>query len=193
MGARYEKYIPNLYLLTEITALRWTMINPDALDSGSMANAFLFTDSDVEAEQGISHQIGLVQSGGAAPSLADASTLLKMKVNLPGPEDSIRATRRMQAVYRAVLPVGHPLTNFLGQHHDVMRNFDPDWQHYNTHCPELRGLKGVYHLQWLSLKLNKYFTQHDHNYAVVTCPDPAAMIVDAIQEVNGNPTLPMFL
>ena len=98
MGARYEKYTPNLYLLTEVTALRWTMINPDALDSGSMANAFLFTDSDVEAEQGISRQIGFVQSGGAAPSLADASLLLKMKVKLPGPEDSIRAVRRMQGI-----------------------------------------------------------------------------------------------
>jgi len=62
MGAVYEKYLPNLYLLTEVTALRWTMVNPDALDSGSMANAFLFTDSDVEAEQGISRQIGLWNS-----------------------------------------------------------------------------------------------------------------------------------
>lgn len=181
MGAVYEKYIPNLYLLTEVTALRWTMVNPDALDSGSMANAFLFTDSDVEAEQGISRQIGFVQSGGAAPSLADAHTLLKSKVNLPGPDDSIRALRRMQAVYRAVLPVGHPLTNFLGQHYDVMRAFDPNWQNYATHVPELRSLKGVFHLQWLSLKLTKYFTQHDHNFVVVTCPDPTA-IVDSIQE-----------
>jgi hypothetical protein len=181
MGAVYEKYIPNLYLLTEVTALRWTMVNPDALESGSMANAFLFTDSDVEAEQGISRQIGFVQSGGAAPSLADAHTLLKSKVNLPGPDDSIRALRRMQAVYRAVLPVGHPLTNFLGQHYDVMRAFDPSWHNYATHVPELRGLKGVFHLQWLSLKLTKYFTQHDHNFNVITCPDPTA-IVDSIQE-----------
>jgi hypothetical protein len=181
MGAVYEKYIPNLYLLTEVTALRWTMVNSDALDSGSMANAFLFTDSDVEAEQGISRQIGFVQSGGAAPSLADAHTLLKSKVNLPGPDDSIRALRRMQAVYRAVLPVGHPLTNFLGSHHDIMRAFDPGWQNYATHAPELRSLKGVFHLQWLSLKLTKYFTQLDHNFNVVTCPDPTA-IVDAIED-----------
>ena len=180
MGAIYEKYMPNLYLLTEVTALRWTMINPDALDLGSMANAFLFTDSDVEAEQGISRQIGLVQSGGAAPSLADASSLLKSKVNLPGPDDSIRALRRMQAVYRAVLPVGHPLTNFLGLHYDVMQSFDPNWQNYATYVPELRSLKGVFHLQWLSLKLSKYFTRLDQNSPVPT-PDPNA-IVDSIQE-----------
>ena len=127
MGAVYEKYTPNLYLLTEVTALRWTMINSDALDSGSLGNAFLFTDSDVETEQGINRQIGFVQSGGAAPSLAKAQILLKMKVNMPGPDDSIRAVRRMQAVYRATLPVGGgpPAHEFLGQpsrYHESFRS-----------------------------------------------------------------------
>ena len=36
-------------------------------------------------------------------------------------------------------------------------------------------------MQWLSLKLTKYFTQLDYNFVVVTCPDPTA-IVDSIQE-----------
>ena len=74
------------------------MTNVDALESGSMGNAFLFTDTDVEEEQSISRQVGFVLAGAAAPSLADANTLLKMKVNLPGPEDSIRAVRRMQGI-----------------------------------------------------------------------------------------------
>ena len=181
MGATYENYSPNLFLLTELTALRWSMINPDALDTGSLGNAFLFTDSDIEAEQGISRQIGFVQSGGAAPSLADAQILLKMKINIPGPDDSIRAVRRLQAVYRAVLPVGHPLTNFLATHHDIMKNFDPNWQNYSTYVPRLQPLKGVFHLQWLSLKLTRYFTQLDHNYPVLTFPDPAE-IVNHIQD-----------
>ena len=60
MGEVYEKYTPNLYLLTEITALRCSMIHPDALESGSLRNTFLFTDSDVEAEQGLSRQIGIM-------------------------------------------------------------------------------------------------------------------------------------
>ena len=181
MGAMYETYTPNLYLLTEVTSLRWTMLNPDALDTGSLGNAFLFTDSDVEVEQGISRQIGFVQSGGAAPSLADAQILLKMKVNMPGPDDSIRAVRRMQAVYRAILPVGHPLTNFLATHHDIMKAFDPNWHNYTTYMPRLQPLKGVFHLQWLSLKLTRYFTQLDHNYPIVTFPDPAD-IVNHIQD-----------
>ncbi len=173
MGSMFERYIPTLGFLTNVTALCWTMNNPDALDSGSMANAFLFTDSDVEEEQSISRQIGFVHSGGAAPSLTDATILMKMKVNLPGPDDSIRAIRRMQAVYRAVLPTGHPLTNFLGHHYDIMRAFDPDWQNYSTHVPELHSLKGVYHLQWLSLKLSKYFANAstDTSHALTTYQD----------------------
>ena len=87
----------------------------------------------------------------------------------------------MQAVYQAILPVGHPLITFLGNHHDIMRAFDPNWQNYSTYVPGLRALKGVFHLQWLSLKLTRHFTQLDHNYPIVTFPDPAD-IVHYIQE-----------
>jgi len=157
------------------------MTNADALESGSMGNAFLFTDTDGEEEQSISRQVGFVLAGGAAPSLADANTLLKMKVNLPGHEDCIRAVRRMQAVYRAILPVHHPLLAFLNTHYEVMWAFDPGWQNYATHVPALRSLKGVYHLQWLSLKLSKYFTNLDLGTLHVAIPDPRE-IVEKIQE-----------
>ncbi|KAL3815966.1 hypothetical protein ACHAXA_008925 [Cyclostephanos tholiformis] len=187
MGATYEKYTPNLYLLTELISLRWPMLNPDALDSGALGNAFLFTDSDVESEQNISRQIGIITSGGAAPSLADAQQLLKMKLNLPGPDDSIRAVRRLHAVCHAVLPVAHPLTSFLGQHYAAMRSFDPGWQTYATPVAEYRSLKGVFHLQWLSLRLTKYFAQHDQNLPVVFAPDPNA-IIDSILEQKHGPT-----
>lgn len=189
MGAVYEKYTPNLFLLTELTSMRWTVVNPDALESGSLGNAFLFTDSDVEVEQGINRQVGFVQSGGAAPSLADAQLLLKMKINLPGPDDSLRAIRRMQAVYRAVLPVGHPLILFLGNHYDSMKAYDPGWHNYATHVPALRALKGVYHLQWMSLRLTKYFVQLDHGHAAVAPPDPFAIIDCILEQKQWEPNL----
>jgi hypothetical protein len=44
------------------------MLNPDALETGSLGNAFLFTDSDVETAQGINRQIDFIQQGGATPS-----------------------------------------------------------------------------------------------------------------------------
>lgn len=53
LGAIYEQFTPSLFLLTQITSLKWGMLNPDALDTGSLGNAFLFTDSDVEVAQSI--------------------------------------------------------------------------------------------------------------------------------------------
>ena len=112
-----------------------------------------------------------------------------MKVNLPGPEDSIRAVRRMQAVYRAILPVHHPLLAFLNTHYEVMRAFDPGWQNYATHVPALRSLKGVYHLQWLSLKLSKYFTNLDLGTLNVTIPDPREIVEKIHEQQQWEPNL----
>ncbi len=36
------------------------MLNPDALETGSLGNAFLFMDSDVEEIQGLSRQIEFI-------------------------------------------------------------------------------------------------------------------------------------
>ena len=40
------------------------MLNPDALESGSLGNAFLFMDLDVEMAQGVNRQIDFIQQGG---------------------------------------------------------------------------------------------------------------------------------
>ena len=48
LGAVYEQYTPSLFLLTQITSLKWGMINPDSFESGSLGIAFYFTDSNVE-------------------------------------------------------------------------------------------------------------------------------------------------
>ncbi|KAL3808781.1 hypothetical protein ACHAXA_011404 [Cyclostephanos tholiformis] len=181
LGAIYEQFTPSLFMLTQITSLKWGMLNPDALETGSLGNAYLFTDTDVELAQGVNRQIDFIQQGGATPSYADAQTLLKAKINLPGPDASVRCVLRMLAVYRALLPEGHRLISFLQQHHSLMNAYDPGWATYPTYIPHLRGLKGVYHLQWLSLKLTRYFGQLDRNMANVQVPDPHE-IIDHIQE-----------
>ncbi|KAL3826648.1 hypothetical protein ACHAXA_009089 [Cyclostephanos tholiformis] len=153
----------------------------DALESGSVGNVFLFTDSDVESAQGVNRQIDFIQQGGATPSYTDVQTLLKTKINLPGPNASVRCVLWMLAVYRMILPKGHRLITFLQQHHNLMNAYDPGWAMYPTYNPQLRGLKGVYHLQWLSLKLTRYFGQLDCNMVEVRAPDPHK-IIDHIQE-----------
>ncbi len=156
-----EEFTVNLNLVTHLTSLQWAMITPDSLETGCLENAFLFTDSDVEEHQQINKQLQLIQSGGTTPSLADAQSILKMKVNIPGADDSVRCILRMQAFFRAVLPIGHAITSFLAEHYQVMKAFDPGWAHHETSNPLLSPLKGVYHLQWLSLHLTQYFKSLD--------------------------------
>jgi hypothetical protein len=181
LGAIYEQFTPSLFLLTQVTVLKWGMLNPDALESGSLGNAFLFTDSDIKTAQSINRQINFIQQGSATPSYMDAQVLLKAKVNLPGPDASVQCVLRMLAVYQAILPVEHPLVLFLQQHYGFMNAYDPCWASYSTYVPQFRGLKGVYHLQWLSLKLTRYFGQIDQNLGAVRAPDPHK-IIDHIQE-----------
>ncbi len=181
LGAIYEQFTPSLFLLTQIMSMKWGMLNPDALESGSLGNAFLFTDSDVEVTQGINRQIDFIQQGGATPLYADAQILLKAKINLPGPDDSVQCILRMLAVYCLILPGGHPLVSFLQRHYGFMKAYDPGWATYPTYVPQFHGLKGVYHLQWLSLKLTHYFGQLNCNMADVQAPDPYE-IIDYIQE-----------
>jgi hypothetical protein len=146
LGAIYEQIAPSLFLLTQVTSLKWGMLNPNALETGSLGNAFLFTNSDIKTAQGINRQIDFIQQGGATPSYTDAQLLLKAKINLPGPEDSLRCILRMLMVFRAVLPHKHPLVSFLKEHYGYMKAYDPGWTTYPPHVAALRGLKGVYHL-----------------------------------------------
>ncbi len=112
----YEQFAPSFFLLTQVTSLKWGMLNPNALESGSLGNAFLFMDSDIKMAQGTNQQIEFIQQGRATPSYMDAQVLLKAKINLPGPDNSLQCVLCMLAVFCAVLPHGHPLVSFLHKH-----------------------------------------------------------------------------
>ena len=88
LGAVYEQFMVSLSMLTELASLCWVMINANALETGSLGNAFLFTDSNVEEMQELVRTINLIQTGGASPLLADTTTLLKMKITLPSATNS---------------------------------------------------------------------------------------------------------
>ena len=156
MGMQFEHHIPSLGFITDLLNMRWTSIN-ESVDTGSLANPYLFGDSNEEEAHNINRQIELINRGGAAPTLADTHALLKVKVILPGPNDSLRILRRMQCLLRVVLPTGHPLTVFLGHHYTVMKEFDPHWTNHMTYQPARFGLKGVLHLKYLSNKFNRFF------------------------------------
>ncbi len=184
-----EEFTVNLNLLTHLTSLQWAMITPNSLETGCLGNAFLFTDSNVEEHQRINKQLQLIQSGGATPFFLDAQSILKMKINLPGANDSVRCILCMQAFFQAVLPIGHPITSFLAEHYQVMKAFDPGWAHRETSNPLLSPLKGVYHLQWLSLCLMQYFKSLDHTEGLIPCPNPLDIVKKIQIQEKWEPNL----
>jgi hypothetical protein len=184
-----EEFTINLNLVTHLTSLQWAMITPNSLETGCLGNAFLFTDLDVEERQRINKQLQLIQTGGATPSLMDAQSILKMKVNLSGADDLVRCILRMQAFFRAVLPIGHPITSFLVEHYQVMKAFDPGWAHHETSKLLLSPLKGVYHLQWLSLCLKQYFKSLDRTEGPVSCPNPLDIVNKVQIQEKWEPNL----
>ena len=82
--------------LANLIMMNWAMITSDSLDTGSLGNAFMFSDSDVEKSHMLMKKLQLIQSGGAAPSLSDVDDIMKMKVNLPGEDESIRSIIRLE-------------------------------------------------------------------------------------------------
>lgn len=115
------------------------MLNPNVLKTGLLGNAFLFTDSDVETAQEINRLIDFIQQGGATPSYADAQLLLKVKINLPGPNDYLCCVLCMLAVFCAVLPHKHPLVAFLKEHYGYMKVYNPA----HPCCGAARAQRGV--------------------------------------------------
>ncbi len=184
-----EEFTVDLNLVTHLTSLQWAMIMPDSLETGCLGNAFLFTDLDVEECQRIKKQLQLIQSGGATPSLVDAKSILKMKVNLPGADDSVRCILRMQSFFCTILLICHPITSFLAEHYQVMKAFYPGWAYHKTSNPLLSPLKGVYHLQWLSLRLMQNFKSLDRTEGPVPCPDPLDIVNKVQVQEKWEPNL----
>lgn len=194
MGEAYlgESYCPTPRLLANLIAMMWAMVNPDALETGALGNAFLFGDLDVEQQQEIIAILDLVRSGGASPSLADSQELLKLKINLPTENGSLRCVRRMEALFRAVLPVGHPALAFVSAHYKSMKGAEHMWQSHVPSNPMTKPAKGALHLLWLSTRLTKYFRKQATTDDQVALEDPEG-IMDKIDlgdrwEPNLSPT-----
>lgn len=164
--------------LANLIMMSWAMLTSDSLDTGSLGNAFMFGDSDVEKSHMLMKKMQLIQSGGAAPSLSDVDEIMKMKVNLPGEEESIRSIVRLEGVLRAVLPIGHPATAWVAAHHKTMKDFEHDWQ--NHVMDGNLGLKGVCHLKWVSARLTQYWRKQAQTAVPVVLPSPSE-IVDKIE------------
>ena len=101
---------------------------------------------------------------------------MKVKTNLPDEEGSLRCVHWAETVFRAVLRIGHPTTSFISQHYRAMEAYDPGWCSHIILNPLTRLLKGIFHLQWLSLRLTQYFQKQGHSAAPVDYLDPLEIL-----------------
>ncbi len=146
-----EEFTIDLNLLTHLTSLQWAMVSPDFLEMGCLGNALLFTNSDLEESQRINKQLQLIQSRGATPSLTNA------QMHDEGQPPWTQHFSPLHPPYTSPLlcwpshcsPDHHFPWGALLSH----EAFDPGWAHHMTFTPLLSSLKGIYHLQWLSLCL----------------------------------------
>ncbi len=107
-------------VLEAIKSLHWEMNNNDAVTSG--LNLFLLPD-DNESADSISAQAlyDLMHSDGAAPSLQDATSLLKAKPGAPKFIYQARQqTRRFEIIIRICLGSNHPMATQLSAYNNRM-------------------------------------------------------------------------
>ena len=73
-------------------------------------------------------------------SLTDAKTIMKMRTSLLDEEGSLWCVHRAEAVFPAVLPIGHPVT------YHTMKAYDLGWRNHVTSNPLIWALKGILHI-----------------------------------------------
>ena len=139
-----------------------------------------FGISDVEERQSINNKLDLIQSGGTSLSLTDAETVMKMKTNLLDEEGPLLCVRREEASFCTVLPIRYPATSFISQYYRTMKAYNHGWCNHVTSNPLTQPLKGIPHLQWLSLRLTQYFRKQGRSATTVDFPNPME-ILDKLQ------------
>jgi hypothetical protein len=155
----------------------WIM-DPVTLSGGGSFNPFSFVPGSLEAAKQLSLDYSIMHAGGT-PTLEECKKLLDTPTNLPGHNDSVPTLRVQLAFLKAKLPIGDPIIRYLTDHITAMEGSKRLWEKYPTSTPELSGLKGVYHLLFVALRIRRHITKltrGDHSSSV----GDAYEIIDAI-------------
>ena len=100
-------------LLETVKSLQWEMSHNDSIHTG--LNNFLLSDDVMQDAIGSTALYELMHGEGAAPSLADAQSLLRAKASAPRMiYQSRQQTRRFKVLMRVILGPHHDLAQALG-------------------------------------------------------------------------------
>ena len=102
---------------------------------------------------------------------------MKLEINLPEENKSIKNVHRVEVLHEILCPSGHPALTFVQDHLKQFEDFQEKWESVETSDPLKQPAKGVYHLQYLSLHLSRYWKEQAlSNTTVTSLPSPGAMI-----------------
>ena len=118
---------------------------------------YLFGEVDWEKQQTINHEVELIMEGGSAASHVGVKEVLKLSLYSPLENKSLENVHRDEIVYSILLPRGHPALNYLKEHIKCMDCSCSQCETIETMDLAKQPAKGIYHLRYLSLHLNKYW------------------------------------
>ena len=98
-----------------------------------------------------------MREGGLPVSRANAKEVLKLSLYLPLENKSLENILRAKIVYSVLLHMGHPSLTYLNEHIESMDGFRSQHETIKTMDLAKQPAKRIYHLQYLSLCLTKYW------------------------------------
>lgn len=191
-GHRYLTFPSSAGLLSNLMTLQWHRAHMDSLVTGLLGNPFLFRDTDEEHQQSVNLQVSMMESGGATMSSADAAALLKMAINLPGENHSINNLRRMDALCAILLPALHHFRTYIKKHTKALDSYMPKWGRMEMSHPTLQLAKGKYHLEYLALRVSRYWEDQSLILTPVSLPDPTSSSATLTTRSPGSLPCPLL-
>lgn len=188
-GEKYMNCTLSSGVFSLLTSWRWWRSHEDSIISGFFGNAFLFGKGDEDHQRVINTQVSLAQSGDNAISHADAKELLKLSVNLPTENKSIDNLKRMEIVASVLLPDKHPFLTYLRDHIKQFDSFQTKWEGLELSNPHLQAAKGVLHLQWFSIRADRYWRAQTSSASAIALRSPSELMDDIELNKHWEPTL----
>ena len=131
-------------------------MSDNSVMTGFLGNLYLFREVDSEKQQAINHEVELTREGGSASSCTSIKDMLKLSLYLSLENKSLENVRHVKIVYSIILPMGHPALTYLKEHIESMADFRSQCEIIKTMDIDKPPAKGIYHFQYLSLRLTKY-------------------------------------
>ena len=180
---RYLSVIVSPGILANWIGLSWHRTNSDSVDTGFLANLFLWGGTDVEQQQATNREAQMAMEGGIGLSPADAKEILKVKVNPPIGDKSLDNLKRLDVICSVVLPPEHTFGKFVKDHLKAMTGYWGQWEKVETENPANMGAKAIMHCQLISLRGDTFWKNQLHSNEAIVMPSPTDMI-DTIE--NGG-------